>query len=304
MSAERGPGPIFIGGLAYSGKTRLRIALERHPALSLTRKTHLWDRFDGRFGDLSMDRNLDRCLAALVADPVVQRLQPDPDRIRGEFGTGPSGYARLFGLVHAHHAERHGARRWGEQLGSVERFADPIFAAFPDARMIHLIRDPRERFEASGPRSPGSVGWQTAMWRRSAELARRNTERYPEGYRVIRYETLAARPAETLEELCQFLGEECLPGMRASILESFGGDASTPARATSRAIRRSFARRAFVDRYAGPGLPAFDYPTRTTPRSARDLVSLAFVEWPIDRAVMAVWRITEGRSARMLVGGG
>jgi hypothetical protein len=209
-------GPIFIGGLSGSGKTQLRMALGAHPAISLTRRTRMWDRFYARFGDLRDPANLDRCLAAMLCDPGVQQLAPDERRVRRELAAGPPTYARLFALLHEHHAERAGRRRWGDQLGGIERFADPIFAAFPSARMVHMVRDPRRRSSTGGGRRgarTAKLGWETALWLRSVRLATRNQRRYPDGYLVVRYEALADRPAETVEAICSFIGERLLPPM-------------------------------------------------------------------------------------------
>ena len=61
-------------------------------------------------------------------------LKADPKRIRREFWEGQASYARLFGLIHMQNAESNGKRRWGDELGLIERYADEIFAAFPRAR--------------------------------------------------------------------------------------------------------------------------------------------------------------------------
>ena len=208
---SRANGPIFIGGLSYSGKTPLRIILAAHPDLSLTRKTYLWDRYYGRFGDLRDPRALDRCLRTLEADRSLAALSIDPDAVRRGFASGPATYARLFGALHGQAAARLGTRRWGEQLGFVERYADRIFADFPEARMIHMIRDPRQRLaamlDAQRPR-PGQLGWETAKWGRSAELAMRNQVRHPDGYRVVSYATLVDDSEATVRALCAFIGED------------------------------------------------------------------------------------------------
>src|SRR6266536_1371779 len=60
MSDDRGP--IYIAGLAHSAKTPLRAALAAHPDISMTRRTYMWGRFYGRFGDLTDERNAERCL--------------------------------------------------------------------------------------------------------------------------------------------------------------------------------------------------------------------------------------------------
>ena len=213
-------GPIFIGGLSYSGKTPLRIILSAHPDLSLTRKTYLWDRYYGRFGDLRDRRGLERCLRALGADPSLASLHPDVDAVRREFSGGPPTYACLFAVLHRQAAARLGKRRWGEQLGFVERYADPIFADFPEARMIHMIRDPRERmasiFDTQRPR-PGQRGWETAKWRSSAELAARNQLHHPDGYRVVSYDALVDDTAATVRALCAFVGEAYVPAVADAV---------------------------------------------------------------------------------------
>lgn len=285
--------PIFIGGLSYSGKTQLRMALGAHPEISMTRRTSLWDRFHGRFGDLGKPRNLDRCLFTMVADEGVRQLEPDPERIRSEFVQGPTTYARLFGLFHRQYADRRGKRRWGDQLGFVERFADHIFAAFPSARLIHMVRDPRTRYRAgmnTAGRTPGAVGWETAKWLRSADLAERNRGRYPGRYVVVRYEDLAARPVQTVRQVCAFLGEECLPSMERAIGKiafdvgerTLGGDGT----GTLAAI-------AFVDRYAGPRLRSFDYGPLPAWLSPRHDLFFNLLDWPLNRATMAAWSLLE-----------
>ena len=140
-------GPIFIGGLAFSGKTQMRLMLSSHPNIAMTRRTYMWTRFFNRYGDLGHSENFERCLTALMQQKHIRVLEPDPDRIRREFWQDAPTYARLFALIHKHYAERLGKPRWGDQLGFVERFAAPIFSALPSAKMIHMIRDPRAVFE-------------------------------------------------------------------------------------------------------------------------------------------------------------
>jgi sulfotransferase family protein len=278
--------PIFIGGLSGSGKTQLRVVLGAGPALSLTRRTGMWTRFFGRFGDLRDGANLDRCLRAMVADRRVQLLQPDEARIRREFVAGPCSDARLIGLFHEHHAQRNGKRRWGDQLSFVECFADPIFAAFPSARMLHMVRDPRARFDAA-PASArrGKIGWDTAMWLHSARLAQRNRHRYPGRYCVVRYEHLAARPVETIGAVCAFLGEPFTDEMRDE-LGSVRFDVDGRAMAGGHA--------SFVETYARAELAYLGYAGAPAPLPGSRL-GYWLGDWPVDRTAMAAWRTVRRR---------
>jgi Sulfotransferase family len=288
MSGRRGP--IFIGGLSHSGKTQLRVVLGAHPDISMTRRTYMWDRFYQRFGDLRRERNLDRCLCAMIATEGIDRLHPDVPRIRAEFVRGPRTYARLFSLFHRQHAERLGKDRWGDQLGFVERFADPIFDAFSSARMIHMIRDPRGHGGGRERRRPGSLGWETARWLHSADLAQRNQRAYPGRYLVVRYEQLASLPERTVRDVCDFL-DEAFDGSMAEALATVRFDLNGGTRFPPAA---SGADRAFVEAHAATELLAFDYAvTRPTPGKSSPH---SLVDRQLDRAAMRAWRILEAGS--------
>jgi Sulfotransferase family len=284
-------GPIFIGGLSGSGKTQLRVALGAHPEISLTRRTRMWNRFHARFGDLREPANLDRCLSTMLRDPGVQQLAPDERRVRRDLAEGPRTYARLFGLLHQHHAERAGKRRWGDQLGSVERFADAIFAAFPSARMVHMVRDPRQRPMPRGRRlnSGARLGWETALWLRSAELAMRNQRMYPGGYLIVCYEAFSARPVDTVGAVCSFIGESFLPPM-ADALRGLGLDACNAASRPASFADLSAPEAAFVDRYVGPEMARFGYRRSGAALTRRDRLAFDLATWPLNRLSMAAWR--------------
>ena len=209
--------PIFIGGPDRCGKTTLQAFLASHPSIAIPAVgSNFWTYFYGQYGDLSRAENLERCLNAFAHYKHAVFLQPDWERIRREFRQGEATYARLFALFHEHYAERMGKPRWGDQTGLIERYADAIFAAFPAARMIHLIRDPRDRYAASlalWPNGKGRVGGAAARWLYSVRWAQRNLARYPDRYRVVRYETLVAQPEATLQEICTFLDEPYTPHM-------------------------------------------------------------------------------------------
>lgn len=207
--------PIFIGGLERSGKTYMRMLLAGHPRLTFSCRTNLWTSHFARHGDLAQPANLKRCLAALMKSKHIRALGLDPARLERELGAGPVTYGRLFALIHEHHAEAIGKARWGDQTEFIEQHADDIFAAYPDARMIHMLRDPRDRYEAMLHKSHRRVGLgvAAARWRTSATLAQRNQGKYPGRYKVIRYEDMASHPQTTLHETCEFLGEDFLPEM-------------------------------------------------------------------------------------------
>ena len=326
------PGPVYIGGLDRSGKTTLAAFLTSHPNLDVPDAgSNLWTYFYGRFGDLGRPANLERCLDMMRRYQHVASLHPDPHRIRREFGAGPPTYARLFNLVHAHHAEQQGKPRWGTQTGLIERYADQVFAAYPGVRIIHMIRDPRDRYEASRalwPEGKGQAGGATARWVYSTRLAQRHTRRHPGGYLTVRFEDLVQRTEETLRTVCDFLGENFDPDMlgmpaaqkRWERLASRRPAASTMSMTTTALLsnapaatgrcglqpplstafigrfrgRVSPADVAFIQLHAGRLMPAYGYLPVPLTWDTRQWARFFTRTWPGQVARMLTWR---GREA-------
>jgi hypothetical protein len=306
-------GPIFVGGLDRSGKSLMRLSLSAHPNLAMSRRTYMWTRFFNRYGDLGKPDNFERCVAAMLRHKPLWALKPDPSRIRAEFQQGEPTYARLFALFHQHYAEHLGRPRWGDQLGWVERYADEIFAAYPTAKMIHMIRDPRDRYEAAvtpALHKRGKIGWATARWLHSIELARQNKQRYSERYKIVRYEALLSRREETLREVCDFLNEEFVPNMltlegaiRFGGADDNGSEEAEELDATAASLEDGAGKLlpkrevAFMQAYAGRAMHDHGYKLEPIQFSLGDRLLFTFIDWPANRAGMIAWRTIEGRQA-------
>jgi hypothetical protein len=241
----------------------------------------------------------------MLSHKPIRKLGPDPDRIRREFWQGEPSYARLFALFHEHYAERVGKPRWGDQLAFIERYADPIFSAFPNARMIHMIRHPKDRFEASETRKrrdSGKAGWHTARWLFSARLGQRNRQRYPDCYRMVKYEALIERPEETLREICAWIGEEFHQGMLS--LEGamrFGEDGlegdehrfgPEVGEASARQRQMSKPETAFLQAWAGEEMSALGYAGETVHLSTRESLKYHIVDGPANLIGAVLWNVS------------
>lgn len=219
-------GPIYIGGVSYSGKTQLRLLLSNHPEIEITRRTYLWRKINNQFGGLDQETNFENCLSKILKLSHIDQLNPDPDRIRKEFWQGEPSYARLFALLHQHHAERLGKTRWGIQIGRVEEDTDLILSAEPNARIIQVIRNPIDRIEESLSSASfrlGAVGWELSRWKASTIFGIDNLEKFPKNYLFVRWEDLLADVEKTLSKVCDFIGEAFYPGMLQTVdLERMG----------------------------------------------------------------------------------
>lgn len=203
-------GPILLTGPDRSGTSLLYALLATHPDISMVRRSNMFRWFNGRFGDLADPDNFERCLDTLLRYERLAPLQPDPERIRAEFARGEPSYGRLFDLIHRHRAERIGRSRWGDKSLHTEHYADDVFATFPDATMLHVMRDPRDRHASVIRRYEDvsrNVGPVTGRWLASAAALRRNQRRYPGQYRLVRYEDLVRDTEAVLADVCAFVDE-------------------------------------------------------------------------------------------------
>lgn len=293
--------PIFLGGLSHSGKTQLRLALDEIPTLSFTRRTKLWDRIYGRFGDLGDDGNLDRCLEAMEAIEGVAALEPDLGALRTELLKGRPTYERLICSFHRQVAERRGKIRWGDQMKLIERYGSVIFGALPRARMIHMVRDPRRLRPVPSRttlRDQAALGSDLARWVASMEAARVNRARFAGRWLVVRYEDLVADTEGVVRTVCGFI-DEAVPDSLGDVVSSIRFDseddsAATPGGDTRRTERRESGDR-FVSMYAADLLAEHGYENGCGKMSPIESARFA-AAWPARRASMAAWRTLDRRT--------
>jgi len=100
---------------------------------------------------------------------------------------------------------------------SVEIYAGEIFEWFPEAKFVHLIRDPRDNFAAlksgidklyKGYGDDAKTILHSLLERAhlGMKMADINVRRFgKERYKILRFEDLVAHPLKTLKGLCDFL---------------------------------------------------------------------------------------------------
>jgi hypothetical protein len=236
--------PVFLCGHHRTGTTLLHNLLDGHPALRVlpSEGTYLTSHAYAARRD-AQPAAADR----FAADWIARLVDPNagPHFLLGRRGSGEHAAVafarRLFGWQHALRQawpEREPfalllalvaafgdvvtpldqPRLWVEKTPLNERYAARLALAFPRARFIQLVREPRatlasliEVYRGVEP-APRPIAHARSI-RRSFRLARRNQRRFPSRYIVIRYEDLTGQPAATMQEVCAFLGITGNPGL-------------------------------------------------------------------------------------------
>jgi sulfotransferase family protein len=105
------------------------------------------------------------------------------------------------------------ARMWVEKTPTNEFHVDTMLAAYPGARFVHIVRDPRStigsirNYGAETPIVDPLTG--AAELARSFRVALAEQRRLGDRYTVVRYEDLVADPAATMRHVASQLGIAC-----------------------------------------------------------------------------------------------
>ncbi len=206
--------PILVGGCARSGTTLLRTMLNSHPDLAVPHETKfvvtVWRNRD-RFGDLTSEGNRRAVADWVVSLPNTRfaRLGIEPGELADRFADAAPTLGSLMASCFRAYAERAGKPRWGDKRPSYSRNLDAVFRLFPDARFVHVVRDPRA-CAASMRRAWegwGRIASAAEVWERTDRAVQAARRRLPaEQFLQIYYEDLVARPEGTLEAVCAFTG--------------------------------------------------------------------------------------------------
>ena len=261
--------PVFVCGAHRSGTSLVRNLLDGHPALAvLPSEGTFITNLEARLAGL-----LPRERAAEMGREWLRRLanpsnQP-PFWLLGRSGAGASPYVdfarRLaawwpvegapqwplvaVALAWAGRSGPAGLAYWVEKTPTNERHLARLWAEFPKARVIHVVRRPEDAL-ASHKALLGTrwrLGREVAgVYRNLARSLRIAAGQPPsDRYLVVRYEELVAQPAEGARRLAEFLAiaplaslqQPTVAGMPVRANSSFAGDRARAPQGLTRSER-------------------------------------------------------------------
>ncbi len=199
-AGRRGLAPIVIGGCGRSGTTLLRVMLDSHHRICCGPESSLFRR------------------RALDPDALAERFGIGCDEVRAAYDAAGSRPAFIEAFA-AICLRMSGKARWAEKTPrNISRVAE-IFASFPDARFVHVLRDGRDvacslrthprhrlvdgRLVPLKTRKP--IAGCARRWRDDIESSRRHWQ--DPRFHTLRYEDLVRDPRTVLSALMAFVGE-------------------------------------------------------------------------------------------------
>lgn len=207
--------PIFVVCAPRSGSTLLRLILNAHPHIAVPPPAWLYELIRPylySYGDLTSAENFKALCADMLGTPTIARwpLTLDAEALQSAC-RGPS-FAAAFEELHLAFGRLGNKMRWGEKTPRNSFWIDEIKQDFPDAQIVHIVRDGRDMaidIADSPPMRPYSLYMGAQYWRHYVSAIRESAMRLNKSdFYEIRYEELCASPQSELEKLCAFLGEE------------------------------------------------------------------------------------------------
>jgi hypothetical protein len=227
--AEGGPrfpaeAPIFVVGVARSGTTLLAALLSGHPRLDAGPESRFFARLR-HLDDAARARLIDGAtwpgpavefVASLrnQGHPVVELFGLTPDEVRTWLALRPPSIAAMLESLTVQHAERHGKARWVEKTPRHLLEIPALRAAWPDAALVRIVRDPRD-VALSLTAMPFAGGTLVSNIVRIDDDDRASRDAFGDDPRAttLRYEDLVTEPERELRRLCEAVGETFDAGM-------------------------------------------------------------------------------------------
>lgn len=293
--------PLFIVGAPRSGTTLLAAMIGSHPHYAIGPETQF-------FSKLSVDR-----LAAAVRDPawperavvclcsltlagqsVLDLFETTPAKVSAFLSEREPSIAAMLEALCVPFARSRGKQGWAEKTPNHLLSLAAIRREWPDARIIRIMRDPRDAALSTGklPTFSNSFAANLYLWRQWQDAASGFLAHDRLSY-TIRYESLVRDPESQLRQMCAGVGIDFHPAMldfaaRAkdvgSAAESWkkpvGGELD-PSRLFAWKSQLGEADRLLANNVVQEYLAAFDYEHASPVGRCRKAFRLSpeFVEW-------------------------
>ncbi|MGK7910421.1 MAG: sulfotransferase [Synechococcus sp.] len=241
--------PVILVGMPRSGSTILSRLLNESPELFIVNDFYLLQRAEG-LGVLKsdLDASQAKCFASNTMSRIRCRIEKEdspeiedalcisPDQeaelenyalsVAAEHG---SSWNEILSLIMCKAGEMMGKSYWGYNTPQDYLHIDTLFGAYPNAKLVFLLRDPRQMLKSyknvidNGYHTPARYHpiIQTLAWRTAARVFFQARQK-EQSVLLVRYEDVIERTNPTLQEIASFCNIE-IPHVD---LSQFGNNSS------------------------------------------------------------------------------
>ena len=205
--------PIFIVAMPRSGTKLLRELLDNHSKIYfLKNETEFLpylSKLENKFGPLDQYENFKLFYNAILKTSFFYKKSLEKNVPSCNiFFDGLNGYnvSDIFKYIVEYYTNSLDKRKeyWGDKSPSYINHLDLVFNLYPSAKIIHIVRDPRDYCLSMKKAWGKSLIRSAYKWKNSIRKIKKRDHRIIE----IKYEDLIERPDDELFRICSFLNLE------------------------------------------------------------------------------------------------
>jgi len=203
---------ILIGGIKRSGTSLMRNLIGSHSQIAIP-PIEFGFFIDFDVADFDRPGGYARAVERFLAGSRPARWSLNTDYLATDGSSAKDFYCAALNTF------RRSVKPHARYIGDKSTFIEFRFDTYrrwfgvENIRFIHMLRNPIDCF-ASTKRMPDRLSRHPSyqvyhfcdMWMRSALMGLTLAQRYPQSYRVVRYEDLVAKPGEIVADLCHWIG--------------------------------------------------------------------------------------------------
>jgi hypothetical protein len=212
--------PVFVVGPPRSGTTLVQLLISAHPTFFSAPETHYFtyvlEPFDDWINKKLTLEQLGIIFTRLATKPMLRFNEEFQADIRQKYHNGISASVLLNELMMYFSSDAK-STRWVEKTPKHALYVSNILKIFPNAKVIAVIRDPRDVASSQSPFGEFSSQIQLRKYRlERAELWKRIVcsiaQLAPDDrIMIIRYEDIIEKPVSSLRSIMNFIGENFHP---------------------------------------------------------------------------------------------
>lgn len=202
--------PVFIGGCGRSGTTMLGDLLGAHPRHVCLPETSYKFTLLRAWKWRQAGRDGQRAVAWLEQQPKYRELGIDLGPAADVAGLGFRDLFQRLAAAYARQVGRADPVAWIDHTPQNVQIGAVLFEEWPDARLVHLVRDGRAIAASVLPLDwgPSNVVSAAQWWMKALAHGLSLEARYPGRVLRVSYEDLVRQPEPLLRRICEFAGVE------------------------------------------------------------------------------------------------
>ncbi len=232
---------IFIVGVGRSGTKFLMNVLNGHSKINISPETHCFStiihnglkKVIRKIGNLDKDRNLEILVEYMSTGKIfgtfwTSSFPLDRNKLLERFKKSKRDLKNIFSIIIDEHRIINNKEIGGEKTPSNLYHVETLFKWFPDSKIIHIIRDPRnvlaseinKDVKPDYPIPKGSPFYKVGLliyvliqWALAVKFDSKYQKKFPKRYLTIRYEDLYNDHENTVKRICEFLEVHFEPNM-------------------------------------------------------------------------------------------